>query len=46
VSQLVRVWNPLIDSLIRLNAKLQDLGFVYYNGNVTIIEHGKEDQNG
>jgi hypothetical protein len=37
------VWNPLLESLIRVYNKLKALGFTYYNGKVSIIKPGEEE---
>ena len=33
----------LFESLIRTDAKLQELGFTYYNGKVVVLEDGEEE---
>lgn len=34
----------LLESLLRTDAKLQELGFTYYNGKVVVLE-GTEEEN-
>lgn len=38
VTQLSIRWNILLDSLVYTSQKLKELGFIYYNGEVTQIE--------
>ena len=38
-------WNTLEPSLVLMYQKLTDLGWVYYNGEIHIVEPEQEDNN-
>ena len=38
-------WNQVEASILLMYQKLEQLGFVYYNGKVVIIEPGQEQDN-
>ncbi len=38
-------WNTLLPSISKMYGKLVDLGFVYYNGEIHIVEPEQEDNN-
>ena len=39
----VPILEHLFDNVVELSQKLGELGFTYYNGEVSIIESGEED---
>ena len=42
VSQMVLRWNSFFENLVQTYQKLNELGLVYYNGNVTVINRKEE----
>lgn len=42
VRESVQFWNPLVDSLLRVDAKLTKIGFRYCNGVVSIQDSDEE----
>jgi hypothetical protein len=42
VREIDATWNPIYTSILLMYQKLKDLGFTYYNGQITIAEPGEE----
>jgi len=42
VSQMVLRWNSFIENFLQTYQKLNELGLIYYNGTVTVVERKEE----